>query len=188
MNGMPADLTTRRLVLRRWRESDREPFAALNADPEVMRYFPAPLTRAESDALVERAARHFDEHGFGPWAVEVIGGPPFIGFVGLSNVAFAAPFTPAVEAGWRLRREAWGRGYAAEAAAAALEYGFGALGLAEIVSFTVPANLRSRRVMERVGMRRDAGGDFDHPRLPPGDPLRRHVLYRAGVAPKAVQR
>lgn len=185
---MPADLTTRRLVLRRWRASDREPFAALNADPEVMRYFPALLTRAESDALIERAERHFDAHGFGPWAVEVIGGPVFIGFVGLSYVPFEAPFTPAVEVGWRLSRAAWGRGYAAEAASAALAYGFSTLRRDEIVSFTVPANLPSRRVMERIGMTRDAAGDFEHPRLAPGDPLRRHVLYRKRLAPKAAER
>lgn len=185
---MPADLTTRRLVLRRWRDADREPFAALNADAEVMRHFPARLSREESDVLIERIKGHFDEHGFGLWALEVAGGPAFVGFVGLWRVSFEAPFTPAVEIGWRLSREAWGQGYATEAAAAALAHGFERLGLREIVSYTVPANLRSRRVMERIGMQRDEGGDFDHPRLDPGHPLRRHVLYRKRVDAKITRR
>lgn len=178
MNRVPSELMTPRLVLRPWRAADRDPFAALNADPEVMRHFPGLLSRAESDALAERIERHFAEKGYGPWAVEVRGGPPFIGFTGLGEVPFDAQFTPAVEVGWRLARAYWGLGYASEAAATALTYGFNVLGLQEIVAFTVPANARSRRVMERIGMHRDQAGDFDHPRLPAGHPLRRHALYR----------
>ncbi len=173
-------IRTARLLLRQWREDDLEPFARLNADPEVMRHFPDPLGREESDALAERARRHLDEHGWGLWAVEAVDGSPFgfIGFTGLARPRFEAHFTPAVEVGWRLTREAWGRGYATEAASAALAVGFGDLGLEEIVSFTAVANDRSRAVMQRLGMTTDPRDDFDHPALPPGHPLRQHVLYR----------
>lgn len=173
-----AHYLTSRLVLRRWRAQDREPFARLNADPAVMEHFPGVLTRAASDALAEHVEAHFAAHGFGPWAVEVVGGGPFIGFVGLAHVGFEAPFTPAVEIAWRLARPAWGHGYATEAAREACRIAFAELGLPELVSFTVPANTRSRAVMERLGMEHDRGGDFEHPRLPAGHPLRRHVLYR----------
>lgn len=175
----PTEIRTERLLLRRWRESDLAPFAAMNADPEVMRYFPRMLTRTESDSLVARIEDHFERNGFGLWAVEVVGGEPFIGFVGLLRVGFDAPFAPAVEVGWRLARNAWGLGYATEGARASLEYAFGCLGLKEVVSFTATGNTRSRRVMERLGMVRDELGDFEHPALEPGDPLRLHVLYRA---------
>ncbi|GIU88749.1 MAG: N-acetyltransferase [Acidimicrobiia bacterium] len=176
----PVELRTGRLRLRAWRPADREPFAALNADPEVMRHFPAPLTRAESDAAADAIAAGLARLGWGLWAVEVEGegGAPFVGFVGLSVPAFAAPFTPCVEVGWRLAREHWGKGYATEGATAAVGFAFGVLGLDEVVSFTVPANRRSRAVMERLGMTHDPADDFDHPRLPEGHPLRRHVLYR----------
>lgn len=170
---------TARLVLRRWRESDLEPFAALNTDPEVMAHMPDVLDRSASNAMVARIEAHFEAEGFGLWAVEVPGGVPFAGFVGLSRVGFEAPFTPAVEIGWRLARPCWGRGYATEGAAAALAFAFEQVGLDEVVSFTGPANARSRAVMERIGMARDRAGDFEHPRLPPEHPLRRHVLYRA---------
>jgi RimJ/RimL family protein N-acetyltransferase len=176
MAGYP----TARLVLRRWRAQDREPFARLNADPAVMEHFPGVLTRAESDALVEHVEAHFAAHGFGPWAVEVGGGGPFIGFVGLAHVRFEAPFTPAIEIAWRLARFAWGHGYATEAAREACRIAFEELGLSELVAFTVPTNTRSRAVMERLGMEHDERGDFDHPRLPAGHPLQRHVLYRLG--------
>jgi RimJ/RimL family protein N-acetyltransferase len=171
-------LATARLVLRRWRDADLAPFAALNADPRVAEHLGGPLSRAASDALAERIAAHFARHGFGLWALEVRGGAPFAGFVGLSVPAFAAPFTPCVEVGWRLAAEHWGRGYATEAARVALDFGFATLGLDEIVSFTAVANLRSRRVMERLGMTHDPADDFDHPLLPPGHALGRHVLYR----------
>ncbi|MCC5575346.1 GNAT family N-acetyltransferase [Microtetraspora sp. AC03309] len=173
-------IETERLVLRRWQEKDREPFAALNADPEVMEYFPATLTRERSDALADRVAAEFDDCGFGLWAVELSG--TFIGFTGLSVPRFIAHFTPCVEIGWRLARSAWGHGYATEAARAALRHGFGELGLKEIVSFTAKQNMRSQRVMERIGMTRDPEGDFDHPTLDEDSPLRRHVLYRVGPA------
>ncbi len=171
-------IETARLILRRWRPEDRAPFAALNADPAVMEHFPAPLAPDESDAMIARAEAHLDRHGFGPWAVEVRGGAPLVGFVGLVVPRFAAHFTPCVEIGWRLARAHWGRGYATEAARAALAYGFDVVGLAEIVSFTVPANVRSIAVMKRLGMTRDPAEDFEHPNVPEGHPLRRHVLYR----------
>jgi len=165
------------VVLRGWRESDLEPFAALNADPVVMEHFPSTITRARSDSIVlERVLPMFAEHGFGWWAVDVPGVAPFVGFVGLQEPSFDAWFTPCVEVGWRLSREHWGHGYATEAARAALTHRFDVVGLDEIVSFTVPANVRSRAVMERLGMRYD--GEFEHPRLAEGSPLRTHVLYR----------
>jgi RimJ/RimL family protein N-acetyltransferase len=171
-------IATPRLLLRRWRDSDLAPFAEMNADPRVVEHLPGRMTRDASDALAARIAGSFEARGFGMFAVEVSGGAPFIGFVGLAVPTFEATFTPCVEIGWRLGAEHWGRGYATEAAKACLDFGFSQLALREIVSFTVPANLRSRAVMERVGMRRDAGGDFEHPALPEGHRLRRHVLYR----------
>jgi RimJ/RimL family protein N-acetyltransferase len=171
-------LTTPRLLLRPWQDEDLAPFAALNADPRVMEYMPKRLTPEESDALAARIREHFARHGFGLWAVEVAKGARFAGFVGLSVPAFQAHFTPCVEVGWRLAAEHWGHGYATEAARAALSFGFERLGLEEIVSFTVPANQRSRSVMDRVGMTHSPADDFEHPLLPEGHPLRRHVLYR----------
>jgi RimJ/RimL family protein N-acetyltransferase len=171
-------ISTQRLCLRLWRDEDLPLFAALNASPEVMEFFPKRLDRAESDAVVDRIRRHFARHGFGLWAVEVPGVAEFIGFVGLSVPTFEAHFTPCVEIGWRLAPEHWGQGYATEAARAALDFGYQNLGLPEIVSFTVPANVRSRAVMERIGMTRSPADDFDHPALPEDNPLRRHVLYR----------
>jgi len=173
-----AELTTDRLRLRQWRDSDRAPFAAINADPEVTRYLNGTRDRAESDALMDRFIAHWAEHGFGLWALERASDRRFIGYAGLWKPAFDAHFMPAVEVGWRLARDAWGFGYATEAARATVGFGFETLGLHEIVSFTVPANVRSRRVMERLGMHCDPADSFDHPRLPPGNPLRRHVLYR----------
>ena len=174
---MPA-IRTERLVLRRWLQRDREPFAAMNADPEVMAHFPAPLTREESDALVDRIEAGFAEHGFGLWALEVRSTGAFIGFTGLAVPSFEAAFTPAVEIGWRLQRSAWGQGYATEAARAALAVAFDQTGMREVVSFTSTVNDRSQAVMRRLGMTHDHADDFDHPRVPPGSPLRRHVLYR----------
>jgi RimJ/RimL family protein N-acetyltransferase len=175
-------LTPERLILRGWQGSDREPFARISADPEVMRHFVRPMTREEADGFAERIERQFQEHGYGPWAVEIPGEAPFIGFVGLLRHTFAAHFTPAVEIAFRLDRRFWGRGYATEAARAALADGFRRLGLQEIVSMTVPANVRSIAVMERLGMTRDPADDFDHPNVPEGHPLRRHVLYRIAPA------
>ena len=169
---------TARLVLRRWRAVDREPFAAMNADARVMEHFPATLSRAESDALADRIDEQFATLGYGLWAIEVPGHTAFAGFCGLAIPRFEAPFTPCVEIGWRLAAEWWGRGYATEAARAVLAFGFDTLALPEIVSFTTTTNQRSQRVMERIGMRRDPADDFDHPLLPPGHQLRRHVLYR----------
>jgi RimJ/RimL family protein N-acetyltransferase len=172
------EIRTERLLLRGWHPGDQEPFAELNADPEVMRHFPAPLSRAASDRLIDAFGEGWERNGFGLWAIERVADGAFLGFTGLSRPSFDAAFTPAVEVGWRFARAAWGSGYATEAAEAAVAFGFDALGLHEIVSFTVPANERSRRVMERLGMTRDPADDFDHPKLPDGHELRRHVLYR----------
>ena len=175
---IPREIHTRRLHLRRWLEADREAFAALNSDPRVMEFFPDALSRQDSDALAARADAHFDEHGFGPWAVEIPAVAAFAGFIGLSVPRFSAHFTPCVEIGWRLSAEHWGHGYATEGARAAISFGFDVLGLKEIVSFTVPSNTRSRRVMERIGMTHNPDDDFDHPMIPDGHALRHHVLYR----------
>lgn len=177
--NLPREIHTDRLLLRRWVPSDRLQFAGLNADPRVMEHFPSVLTREESDAIVNRIESHFERHGFGLWAVEVPEQIPFIGFVGLAVPSFQAHFTPCVEVGWRLAVESWGRGYATEAARAAVALGFGPAALSEIVSMTVPENDRSRRVMERLGMTHNPADDFDHPSQPGH---RRHVLYRLGSA------
>jgi ribosomal-protein-alanine N-acetyltransferase len=169
-------MRTQRLLLREWRDDDRTPFAALNADPRVMEHMPQLLSRADSDAFVDRIRAHFDTHGYGLFALEAAGA--FIGFVGLQHVPFDAHFTPAVEIGWRLAHDAWGNGYASEAAREVLRYGFADQKLSEIVSITIAANQRSWHVMERLGMTRRSEDDFDHPRLADRHPLRRHVLYR----------
>ncbi len=188
MSDLP-ELRTERLVLREWWDEDLDPFAAMNADPEVMRFLVKQMARVESDYRAAQIREHFRIHGFGKWAVEVRDTARFIGFVGIEQVTFEAPFTPNVEIGWRLAREAWGQGFATEAARAAMTFGFDKLGLNEIVSFTVPDNVPSRRVMERLGMTRDPAEDFDHPFLAEGHPLRKHVLYRlsrsecVGVSP-----
>lgn len=174
----PITLSTPRLLLRPWRDDDAEPFAAMFADPQVMEFLGPAQERAAIDAGIQRIKAHFAEHGFGLWAAEVPGIAPFIGYVGLSVPGFEARFMPAVEIGWRLARAHWGKGYATEGARAALASGFTQFRLDEIVSFTVAANTRSRRVMERIGMTHNPVDDFDHPRLSEGDPLRRHVLYR----------
>jgi RimJ/RimL family protein N-acetyltransferase len=178
----PGSLRTDRLVLRRWRDADREPFAALNADPVVMERLTTTLTRSASDAMIDSIEADFDERGFGLWAVEVTDGPSCIGFVGLNVPGFEAEFTPCVEVGWRLARDAWGHGYATEAARAAIADGFTRVGLDEIVSFTTPGHTRSRAVMERLGMTHDPADDFGHPRLPEDHRLHRHVLYRLPAA------
>ncbi len=171
-------LRTQRLVLRRWRAEDLAPFAELNADPDVMAHMQKTMSREESDAFVARIEEEFDDCGFGLWAVEVPNHSPFIGFVGLHRVPFDAPFTPAVEVGWRLAREHWGYGFVTEAARSAVRYGLEEVGLDEIVSFTNPDNVRSWKVMERLGMIRDPSSDFEHPNVPTGHWLRPHIFYR----------
>ena len=171
-------IRTQRLLLRQWMDRDRDPFAAMNADPEVMAYFPSTQSREESDASVDRVRGGIADRGWGFWAVELLQGGPFIGFVGLTPTRQAFHFTPCVEVGWRLARPYWGRGYATEAGRASLAFGFDELGLEEIVAFAVADNFRSRRVMERLGMSYDPAGDFDHPAFPEGHRYRRHVLYR----------
>ena len=178
MSPAISSLRTPRLVLREWRDEDRAPFAALNADPRVMEHFPTALTREQSDTLVDALSAAMTRNGFGFWAVEVPGIASFVGFVGLSIPSFEAPFTPCVEIGWRIAYEHWDKGIATEGARASLDAAFSELGLAEVVAFTVPGNTRSRRVMERLGMRHDPRDDFDHPRVAEGHALRRHVLYR----------
>ncbi|HXB17733.1 MAG TPA: GNAT family N-acetyltransferase [Steroidobacteraceae bacterium] len=171
-------LNTPRLTLRAWRATDLEPFAALNADPRVMEFMPAPLTRDESDAFAARIAAAPEDRRFGLWAVELRATGEFLGYVGLNVPSFQAHFTPCVEIGWRLAAPCWGRGFATEAARECLRFAFEELDLSEVVSFTVPENARSLAVMVRLGMSRAVDGDFDHPRLPHGHPLCRHVLYR----------
>jgi len=175
-----AEIETERLVLRRSRDAKRGAFARMNADPVVMEHFPARLSREESDRFLANIEAHFERHGFGLWAAELRATGEFIGFVGLAVPGFEAPFTPCVEIGWRLDAAHWGGGLATEGAGAVLRHSFEVLGLEEIVSFTVPANMRSRRVMEKLGMTHDARDDFDHPSLPALHPMRRHVLYRMG--------
>jgi len=173
-----AILETERLLLRPWREEDLAPFAALNADPRVMRFFPSTLARDESDAFAARIRAHFAEWGYGLWAVELPHIAPFIGFVGLQWTTFEAAFAPALEVGFRLAADRWGCGYASEGGRAALRFAFEQARLQEIVSFTTHVNLPAQKTIEKLGLVRDAAGDFEHPRLPPGHPLRRHFLYR----------
>jgi RimJ/RimL family protein N-acetyltransferase len=175
-------LHTPRLTLRPWRDDDVAAFAAMFADPAVMEFLMPVTDKVAIEAIVGRVRAHFDQHGFGWWAAELRKTGAFVGFVGLSYIPFEAHFTPAVEIGWRLAGAYWGQGYATEGARASLAAAFTRLGLAEIVAITVPANARSWRVMERIGMTHDPTDDFDHPRLAEGDPLRRHVLYRIGRA------
>lgn len=176
---MVHELRTGRLWLRAWRDEDLAPFAAMNADPEVMRYFPGLMSREESDAMAGRIRSRMEAEGHGFWAVEAPGVADFVGFVGISRVAYEIPgITPCVEIGWRLAVPFWGRGYATEAARASLEFGFGTLDAEEIVAFTATGNRRSQAVMTRLGMTRDLQGDFEHPRVPVGHPIRPHVLYR----------
>jgi RimJ/RimL family protein N-acetyltransferase len=166
------------LLLRRWLPPDLETYAALNADPEVREHFESTLTYRECESEIAAFEARFDELGYGLWAVEVPGVAPCIGYIGLNLTTFDAPFAPAVEVEWRLARDHWGNGYASEGARAALHFGFDAVGLDEIVSFTTPGNVRSWSVMERIGMTRDPADDFEHPRVPEGHALRPHVLYR----------
>lgn len=175
---LPVRLRTSRLILRRWEDGDIEPFAALNADPEVMQFFPHSLSREQTVSMVERIEAQFDAAGFSLWALELEATGDFIGFVGLSRPSFAAPFTPCVEVGWRLAKEYWGQGYAPEAAREVLRDGFERLGLPEILSFTAAVNEKSIRVMEKVRMTRDPADDFLHPMVEDGHPLQQHVLYR----------
>lgn len=174
----PITLSGDRVRLRRWRDEDREAVASMNADPRVMQFFRSPLSREESDSMIDRIERHFSEHGFGLWAIAVPGIAAFVGFAGLSVPDFNAHFAPCVEIGWRQSSEHWGKGYATEAARLAVRFAFRTIALPEIVSFTAAKNHRSRAVMERLGMRRDPADDFDYPGLPDGHPLQRHVLYR----------
>ncbi len=171
-------VSTPRLVLRRWQPSDRNPFAAMNADPRVMEYFPRPFTVEESHQAIDRIEAGFEQRGFGLCAVELQADHSFIGFIGLSVPNFTAHFTPCIEIGWRLAARAWGNGYASEGAKAIAAHAFETLKLDQIVSFTAEQNLRSRRVMEKLGMTFNPDDSFDHPNFPLGHLLRRHVLYR----------
>ena len=168
-------IRTDRLLLRPWRDDDIDAFAALNADPVVMEHFPSLMDRAQTEASVGRIRTHFEREGFGLWAVEVPGVAPFIGFTGLQRPSFMPEF---VEVGWRLARAHWGAGYATEAARAAVDYAFDTLGLPELISMTVPSNLRSQNVMTKLGFVRDPDADFEHPNIAVGSPLRAHWLFR----------
>lgn len=172
------NLETPRLILRRWRPEDIDPFHRINSDPQVMEFFPAPLTLDQTRSLVSRIESSFVEKGFGLWAAELKANGEMIGFIGLSVPAFGAPFMPCVEIGWRLSPAHWGKGLASEGARCSLEFAFRDLGLPEVVSFTSGLNQKSRRVMEKIGMAYNPADDFDHPLLPEGHWLRPHVLYR----------
>lgn len=182
-----ATIETARLLLRPWRDSDVEPWVQMNADPRVAEFFPRIYTRELSESTAQRLRADLDSRGYGWWVVEVRDGAAFAGVVALQEVPFPSHFTPAREIGWRFVPERWGHGYATEAARAALGFAFNRLGWKEVVALTAVSNIRSQRVMERLGMTRDAGGDFDHPRIEEGHPLRHHVLYRI-VAPEATSR
>ena len=171
-------IVTERLWLRDWRDTDLDPFAAINADPVVMEFFPETYTEERTRRFVERIRERWTQLGYGLWAVERKDTGRLIGYVGLWPATFPAHFTPAVEVGWRLAADQWGHGYATEGGRAALGYAFDTLAIAEIVSFTSAINVRSIRVMERLGMLRDVAGDFEHPNVPEGHPTRPHVLYR----------
>ena len=178
VSAFAQELRTARLVLRRWRPTDLDPFVAMNRDPRVMEYFPGLATRDETVAAVGRIEAHFAQHGYGLWAVTITDVAHFAGFIGICNYSVPTPFTPCVEVGWRLAAEHWGHGYATEGAQAALDFGFRELRLDEILSFTAVHNKRSRRVMEKLGMTYDSADDFDHPGVPVGHPVRPHALYR----------
>ncbi len=175
---MTPSLTTERLLLRRWRDTDRLPFQKLNSDPRVMEFMPGLLSPEASDELIARIEAHFEQHGFGPFAAELREDGAFLGYIGLYVPTFDAEFMPAIEIAWRLSADYWGRGLATEGARSVVRHAFAELGLSGLVSFTVPENLRSRRVMEKLGMAHDLRDDFDHPHLPEGHALRHHVLYR----------
>ncbi len=169
-------IQTDRLILRQWRTSDLDACAQMNADEDVMRYFPSTLSKEETMAMIERFSRGIEEQGWGFWACELKENHVFIGFIGINDRLIPKPIAPAVEVGWRLLKEYWGKGYATEGAKACLDFAFNQLGIEQIVSFTAEKNFRSRKVMERIGMKYE--GEFEHPKLPQGHPLRRHVLYR----------
>jgi RimJ/RimL family protein N-acetyltransferase len=175
---MAPRIETPRLVLRPWQDEDVEHWVAMSADPRVMEFFPSVSERFEAEAMAARLRERLEQNAYGWWVVEVKGGPLFAGAISLQDVPFESHFTPALEVGWRLVHDRWGHGYATEGAHAALDYAFGTLGHHEVVAMTAAVNLRSQRVMQRLGMTHDPADDFDHPRLPEGDRLRRHVLYR----------
>ncbi|MBL8510828.1 MAG: GNAT family N-acetyltransferase [Betaproteobacteria bacterium] len=174
----PVELRTPRVSLRQWKDSDMADWITMNADPEVRQYFPTVLTAEMAFAEAGRIRAAFSQRGWGLWAVEVPGVFVFAGFVGLMVPAYEAPWMPAVEIGWRLRRDAWGKGYASEGAEAALQFAFQHLALPEVVAISVPTNTPSHKVMERLGMVRDTSADFDHPKVPADWPYKRHILHR----------
>lgn len=177
-----SSIQTKRLLMRPWTQEDLIPFAKMNANPRVREYFPAVLSKEESDQEAKFIIKFSNEHGWGFWAIELPNIAPFIGFIGLENVDFSAHFTPAVEIGWRLDHEYWGQGYATEGARACLAFGFEQLHLKEIVSFTALGNLRSQRVMQKIGMHHSSNDDFDHPKVADDSKLKRHILYRISKA------
>lgn len=174
---MSEHLKSERLIFREWQDSDRDAFARMNADPIVMQYLPRSLDEKSSNKLVDRFQKHFDEHGFGLYAVEIKESGEFAGFIGLQTVDFKAAFTPAVEIAWRLDYGVWGHGYASEGAQAVLDHGLKKLKIKKIVAFTVPENARSIHLMEKIGLKHVKGGDFQHPAVRKTDPLSKHVLY-----------
>ena len=173
-----AQLQTNRLILRQWRDSDIPTFIEMGQDPRVMEFFPTLWSEEKSRDCAAYFREHFTENHFGFFAVELKETQQFIGFVGIAKVGFDSHFTPAVEIGWRLASQHFGKGYATEAAREVLRFAFADLGLDEIVAFTVPANIPSRHVMEKIGMSHDEKDDFAHPKLSPDHRFAQHVLYR----------
>ncbi len=171
-------MRTKRLLLRRWTDGDREDFARISNDPEVMRYRFAPLSHQESDALIDQIEASFDENGFGLWAVERLEDGRLLGFTGLGTSDFGARFCPAIDIGWTLARDVWGHGYATWGAVAAMNFAFNELQLDQVVAHTTQLNERSQVAMRRLGMTNDPGDDFDAPWYEMGHPRRRFVLYR----------
>lgn len=178
----PLELRTPRVLLRQWKDSDSDAWAAMNADPQVRRYFPGVLNRTEAQGEADRIRAAIAQRGWGMWALEIPGVHPFAGFVGLNLPGFEAPWMPAVEVGWRLAANTWHQGYASEGARAALDFAFTQLDLPQVVAMSVPTNAPSHAVMQRIGMLRDTAGDFDHPRVPNDSPLKRHLLHRISQA------
>lgn len=178
---MPAIIETERLILRTWKQEDADSYYLINQDPKVIEFLQGPLTMEQVYDYITAANNHWDKHGYTLWATELKATGEFMGFMGLNYIDWEAHFTPAIEIGWRLGSQYWGKGYATEGAKASLEYGFEQCGLKEIVSLSVPANVRSIHVMEKIGMRRDLNGDFAHPKLHPEHPLSKHILYRVTV-------
>lgn len=178
---MTTIIETERLILRTWKKEDADPYFQINQNPKIIEFIRGPITMEQVNDFISAVNRQSDKHGYTLWAVELKETGELMGFIGLNYIDWESHFTPAVEVGWRLGSQFWGKGYATEGAKASLDYGFKQCGLKEIVSFTVPANIRSIRVMEKIGLKRDVNGDFAHPKLAADHLLSQHILYRLTI-------